>query len=87
MDEEELRNKLSESNPDALLADGFEKAFVGVSRRCGQPDLATYSVSKCIAILMERDGMSYEDALEFFEFNVSGAWCGSMTPIWLYDEE
>ena len=73
MTESELRDKFSESNPEALLANGFEEAFIGVSRRCGQPELATYSVSKCLAILMERDGMSYEDAVEFFEFNVSGA--------------
>lgn len=87
MTEDEIRSKFSETNPDALLADGFETAFLGVTHRCGQPSLATYSVSKCLSVLMERDGMSYEDAVEFFEFNVAGAWCGPMTPCWVYDEE
>jgi hypothetical protein len=72
---------LGEENPDALLLDGFEGAFIGISRRCGQPALATYSRHKCIGILMERDGMSREEAEEFFEFNVQGAWVGPQTPI------
>ena len=27
-----------------LKADGFDKAIVGVGRRCGQPDLLVYDV-------------------------------------------
>jgi hypothetical protein len=36
--------------------------------------------SKCLEIFHKRDGMSYEDALEFFDFNVIGAWMGEGTP-------
>jgi hypothetical protein len=28
--------------------------------------------------------MSYEEAEEYFEFNVSGAWMGPNTPLFLY---
>jgi len=42
-----------------------------------------YSVSKCIEILC-RD-MSEEDALEHFDYNVSGSYMGDKTPIWCYD--
>lgn len=76
---------LAEENPEALLADGFEDAFLGVGCRCGQPSLAVYSYAKAVVILMFRDGMSYEDAVEYMEFNVIGAWMGPMTPIWLHD--
>jgi len=65
-----------------LKADGFDDAIVGRGSRCGQPDILVYSVEKCIEILA-RD-MSYEDAEEFFEFNVVGAWVGDETPIWVY---
>jgi hypothetical protein len=81
------REALSEENPDALWADGFEAAYIGQAHRCGQPTLAAFSVKKCLQILMERDGMTYEEADEFFEFNVSGAWVGAGTPIWIYDTE
>ena len=31
----------------------------------------------------KRDGMTQEEALEFFEFNVVGAWVGEQTPIFV----
>ena len=65
-----------------LLADGFDDAFVGVGRRCGQPTLAVYSVEKCIEILV-KDGATYEEAQEFLEYNSIGSWVGENTPIWV----
>jgi hypothetical protein len=35
---------------------------------------------KCIEILVERDGMDHDEAEEFFEYNVIGAWMGEGTP-------
>lgn len=79
---DEIAALLSEENPSALLADGFEDAFVGVARRCGLPALAVYDYSLGVKLLIERDGVSYEDAVEWMEFNVVGAWAGEHTPIW-----
>jgi hypothetical protein len=76
-------SQLFEENPKALLADGFDCAFVGIGRRCGQRSLAVYSKSKAIAHLMET--MDHEDALDYFGFNVEGGWLGEHTPIWLED--
>lgn len=78
-----LLAQLGEENPEALLADGFEEAFVGICRRFGQPPLAAYDVEKCLAVLMERDGMDYEGAQEFFEYNVIGAGLGENTPVFM----
>lgn len=75
------RDLLEDENPDALLLDGFEDAFIGIARRCGQPALAVYDRDRCLDLLVRRDGMSYEEAEEFFEFNVQGAWVGEHTPI------
>lgn len=80
---EDARDVLTEENPEALFADGFEDALVGVCRRFGQPTLAAYDRTKCIDILVKRDGMSEEEAEEFFEFNVIGAWMGDSTPVFL----
>ena len=44
-----------------------------------------YSKSLCINILISQ-GMTEEEALEYFEFNVSSAWLGDMTPIWCLDD-
>ena len=66
-----------------LLADGFNEAFVGTAHRFGmdQP-VAAYDREKCIEILM-RDGGTRNDAEEFFECNVAGAWVGEQTPIFI----
>jgi len=72
---------------ELMLADGLGDAMVGVGMRCSQPDVAVYDVKKIIAILMSRDGMTHDEAVEFFEFNISGGWVGEQTPIWMYNPE
>jgi hypothetical protein len=76
----EVRECLAVENQDALFADGFDGALIGIIRRYGQESLALYDQGKCLQILMSRDGMSRDEALEYFEFNVIGAWAGDGTP-------
>lgn len=64
-----------------LLADGFEDAFIGIGRQFGN-GLAVYDRFKCIQILIE-EGMTEEEAEEYFQFNVEGAYVGENTPIFL----
>jgi len=66
-----------------LLADGFDAAFIGVGSQFSNEPVAVYDRNKCIEILMDRDGMSDEEAIEFFEYNVQGAWVGSQTPMFV----
>ena len=81
--QEDITEWIIEYNEEALLADGFEEAFLGVSEVFGRPPLATYDRDKCVDILIQRDGMTYEEAVEYFNFNVTGAWVGDGTPIYL----
>ena len=65
-----------------LIADGFDDAVIGVEL----PSMRLiYSVTLCLGILMVDEEMSLEDAIEHFEFNVSGAYVGEQTPIWCHD--
>ena len=82
-DLEELINY--ETDEEIMLMDGFEEAFIGFSRRCGQPTLATYSFDKMIQILVERDGMDVIEAEEYVSYNCAGAWMGELTPVILYE--
>jgi hypothetical protein len=34
-----------------------------------------------VGVLIERDGMEYEDAVEYISYNCMGAWVGERTPI------
>ena len=73
-------------DPETLLADGFEDALVSYGTRFVH-GVAVYSTSKCLDILMERDGMTDEEAMEYFTFNVTGAYVGENTPVFLEDLE
>ena len=78
-----MREQVAAWNPEALLADGFDEAIVGMAERCGQPSLVVYDAEKCIDILVER-GLDRDEAAEYFSFNVSGAWMGEHTPLFLW---
>ena len=70
----------SYSDETFLRADGFDDAILGVDDNSLR---LVYSVSKCIEILKEQ--MSEDEAIEYFDFNVSGAYMGEKTPIWCND--
>jgi hypothetical protein len=75
-------NELVDEFDGALLADGFEEALVGFGYRFSHP-VAIYDYNRCIEVLMNRDGMTDEEAIEFFDFNVSGAYVGESTPVFI----
>jgi hypothetical protein len=65
-----------------IFADGFEDAFVGVALHKGV-EIGVYDAEMCVDTLVARDGMSRADAIEYFEFNVVGAYAGPGTPLFL----
>jgi len=87
----EIREQLAELNPDALFADGFDDALIGVARQFNR-HLALYDYQKCVEILASQmDSGTDEDerlemALEHMEFNVVGAWMGENTPLFLLSD-
>jgi hypothetical protein len=74
-------NQLHELNPEALQADGFEDAYLGYATQACNLPLAVYDYDKCVDILVSRDGMTYDEAIEFIEFNVVCAYVGEGTPL------
>ena len=76
----DIQELVESYDSEMLTADGFDDAIIGVSERFGRSPIIAYDKDKCIQVLMDRDGMDYEDAIEFFNFNVIGAWVGDGTP-------
>ncbi len=76
---------------DLLIADGFDEALIGYAEGwfphegggVTQGVVAMYDVNGCIRILMERDGMDAGEAAEFFSFNVTGAYVGGKSPVFV----
>jgi len=73
-----------ENEYQMLKADGFDEAVIGTAQRCGHGDVIVYDYDKCCEILMERDGMEDDEAREFMDFNVTGAYVGEGTPFFLH---
>lgn len=61
----------------------FDAAILGVAERIGMSPIVAYDTAKIIDILCERDGMEGDEAAEFFEFNIAGAYVGDRTPIFI----
>jgi len=74
---------LSEEYPDLLKADGLDEAIIGVVQRMGTQAIC-YDTEKVIEILM-RD-MTEDEAWEYFQYNIAGAWVGEHTPFFLTRE-
>ncbi len=73
---------LQQFGMDALVADGFDDAIVGVVVDDEHPKVV-YDSYKCVDILIE-DGMTQNEAQEYFDYNVSGAYVGRQTPIFIH---
>lgn len=72
-----------EGYEELLICDGLDDAIMGVCMRYGEPDVVAYDFLKVLNILVDRDGMSPEEALEFFEYNIIGAGMGERTPVFV----
>lgn len=75
---------VAELYPDCMTIDGYDDCIIGVASRFGMSDCVAYDRNKIIKKL-EQDGMSLEEAEEFFEYNILGAWVGETTPIFIDD--
>ena len=56
-----------------LKMDGFDEAIIGLTDGASNGGLLVYDQEKIIKILMERDGMTEDDAYEYYSFNIAGA--------------
>lgn len=78
-----ILEELAQANSDALLADGLEPALVGYTINTYTPHVAVYDAAKCVQILVERDGMTHEEAEEYLEHNTFCAYVGPNGPLFI----
>lgn len=77
-----VRDQLAEIDDELLFLDPpetFDACVLGVGYRCGQDPVVVYDEDKVIEAL----GLPEDEAREYFEFNVAGAYVGPRTPIFL----
>tara|TARA_B100001564_G_scaffold355385_1_gene367609 strand:+ start:765 stop:1025 length:261 start_codon:yes stop_codon:yes gene_type:complete len=76
-------DEIADINPEAMMADGFDEAILGMCIQFGTEPIVAYDYEKCLNILMERDDLTRTDAIDFMEFNVIGSYVGLHTPVFI----
>ena len=88
---ERIRDVLADENPEAICYDGMDEALIGIYRgdlarqNMQERSIAVYSYVKFIEVYIKRDGMSEEEAIEFFDYNVAGGYIGKYQPLIIDD--
>lgn len=77
-----VKQYISKCYPDEegiVVFDGLDEAFIGIGYRFYRA-VACYDKEKIITLLM-KDGMSHDEAIEYYDFNIAGSYLGVKTPI------
>ena len=79
-----MREALADLDEDLLFMDpeSFDEAIIGYIERANSPPVVCYNKDKVLEILM-KDGMDWEEAEEYYYYNVVGAYVGERTPVFL----
>jgi len=70
----------SDEDGPIIFSEELDGAIIGVGQQFTNDGLVAYSMTKIIECLTDQ-GMSHEEALEHFGFNIQGSWLGEGTPI------
>jgi hypothetical protein len=65
----------------ALLAEGLNSALIGYTN--GMNIVAVYDYDKCIQALQKENKWTYEEAIEWMEYNVVNSYVGEKTPLFI----
>lgn len=77
--------EMKEFAEGAIILDGLDDAIIGIAEEFGNGYRIVYSKSKIFSILMNRDGMTEEEAIEFYEYNILGLYASPQNAIFFED--
>jgi len=81
-----MKLEIENLSPEALLMDPreqYDKCIVGTTY---YGDKVIYDTALVLQTLMEFEGMTDEEALDWFEYNMVGSYLGDGTPIFMVTE-
>ena len=81
MNRKDIEDLYGGDEPEMLFADGYDSAIEGVVWD-GERTRVVYRMESILEILMDQ-GMTYDEASEYFDFNVAGSHMGVYTPLYL----
>lgn len=62
----------------------YDKAVIGIGEQHGMQTCVVYDADAVISALIRIEGMHADEAREYAEFNIFGAYVGDGTPIFVY---
>ena len=68
------------SDTNTYTADGFDDAVIGLDTQGGGVPRVVYSIELMIKNLCDKHGWEMDEAIEFLDFNVFGAYLGGGHP-------
>ena len=87
-----IKEEIAERNEESLFIDGldgdkeaFNDALIGYGERCALGPIAVYDTNRVLSILEEKFKMTSEEANEWFDYNILGAYMGENTPLFVND--
>lgn len=76
-----ILEKIRENNPEAIIWDDLDDAIIGYTTDF----LAVYDIIKLSECLLKNNpDWTEEDALEWIDYNIVGAYVGQNTPFHIY---
>ena len=82
MNRADIVDLYGDDEPNLMFADGFDEAIAGTIWD-GERTRVVYDTELILELLMGRSEMTYEEAVEYFDFNIAGSYMGEYTPFYL----
>lgn len=80
-----VRQWCEETEERTMFADGLDDAVIGITRDLPSGAYrVVYDIHRVVSILVNDQGMCYDEAMEHIEHNIAGTHLGPMTPVWSF---
>lgn len=80
-----VKDLFASGTEEYIVLDGLDECLVGVIERFGTEPVLLYDTRKIIEKL-QKDGLTEEEAVEYYAFNIAGGYFGERTPAFLIED-
>ena len=79
---------LDQGLEDAVLIEDLDEAVIGVAACKGRETVVAYDYDEVVKIVRKQcNNCSVEEAMEYIDFNITDAYMGKMTPVFIHQTD
>ena len=79
---EEIEQWLEPIGRETMFIDGFDMAIMGITE-VDEGYKVCYDIGRILELLVLEHDMDEQEAIEYYDFNIGGAYVGPLTPIFV----